>query len=748
MSASARVLERGRVGESVRKVDAIPKVAGEFAYASDLYAAGMLYGHTVRSPHAHARVLSVDTAKARRMPGVHAVLTHEDVPGQKTYGLEFADQPVLAIDRVRYFGEAVAIVAAEEPEQARRAAAAVRVEYAPLEPIVDSERATESAPLHPDRPTMGHGYRDDPRPNVVRHMVIRHGDPDAAGDVSVSGVYEIGQQDQAFLGPESGLAVPDGEGGVDIHVATQWLHVDRDQVAPCLGLPKEMVRLHLAGVGGAFGGREDLSMQIHGALLALATNRPVKFVYSREESFVGHIHRHPAKIWAEHRATRDGKLVCVRMRILLDGGAYASSSTAVTSNAACFGCGPYAVPNALLESTCVYTNNPPCGAMRGFGAVQTSFAAEAQMDELARVLELDPVELRLRNALCPGDVLPTGQRVTGSMPVAEVIRRCAAIPVPEPEELPRDPIRLPGGAGNTTRGEGVRRGLGFALGFKNVCYSEGFDDYAAARVRLFTGAEAELVAEVHCAAAEVGQGVTNVMAQVARTELDVADVVVAPHSTAAVDSAGSSSASRQTWMTAGAVRLACLAAKEELLRRGGVLAPGQEIDVERIYRHPRTTPLDPETGQLTGERAHVAFATAAMRVVAEVDVELGLTRVVWIGTAQDVGKALNPLAVHGQIEGGTAQGLGLALMEEIQTRNGVITNASFTDYLIPTALDVPPSVEIELVEDPEPDAPYGVKGVGEPPTVVSTAAIVAALRDATGQELTRVPVRPDDIVGL
>jgi CO/xanthine dehydrogenase Mo-binding subunit len=747
VSTPARKLELGRVGESVRRVDAIPKVAGEFAYSSDLYAAGLLWGHTVRSPHAHARILEIDISEAVAMPGVHAVLTHEDVPGDKRYGLEFRDQPVLAFDRVRYFGEPVAVVAAETPEQARRAADNVKVEYEPLEPVTDPERAPDLDPIHPEHWTRGHGFRDDPRPNVVRSITIHHGDPDAHAEISVEGTYELGIQDQAFLGPESGLAVPDGEGGVDIYVATQWLHVDRDQIAPCLGLPREQVRIHLAGVGGAFGGREDLSMQVHGAMLALHTGRPVKFVYNREESFVGHIHRHPARIWMEHRASRDGKLVCVRARILLDGGAYASSSTAVCSNAASFACGPYAVPNALIDATCVYTNNPPCGAMRGFGAVQTCFASEAQMDKLAAALELDPVELRLRNALAPGDTLPTGQRITGSLPVAEVIRRCADIPVPEPEDLPRDPIRLPGGAGNTTRGEGVRRGTGFAVGFKNICYSEGFDDYTAARVRLFADADGDLVAEVHSAAAEVGQGVVNVMVQVARTELEVENVVVAPHSTAAVDSAGSSSASRQTWMTAGAVQLACRAAKEELERRGGSLLAGEEVDVERIYRHRETSPLDPETGQVRGEIAHVAFACAAMRAIVETDVELGLTRVVWIGTAQDVGKALNPQAVHGQIEGGTAQGLGLALMEEIQTQDGLITNASFTDYLIPTALDMPP-VTAELVEDPEPDAPYGVKGVGEPPTVVSTAAIVAALRDATGRELARVPVRPDEIVGL
>src|SRR5581483_3585377 len=638
-----------------------------------------------------------------------------------------------AIDRVRYFGEAVALVAAEHPEQARRAAEKVRVAYEPLPAVTDMERATEGPELHPDSDTRHHGHRADDRPNVVRHVAITHGDPDAQGDVSVTGFYETGIQDQAFLGPESGLAVPDGEGGVDIYVATQWLHVDRAQIAPCLGLAPERVRVHLAGVGGAFGGREDLSMQIHGALLALRTGRPVKIVYSREESFTGHVHRHPARIWAEHRATRDGRLVNVRMRILLDGGAYASSSTAVIANACAFACGPYRVDNALIEGTVVYSNNPPCGAMRGFGAVQTCFAHEAQMDKLADALDIDPVELRLLNALEPGDVLPTGQQITGSFPVAEVIRRAAELDPPEPEELPRDPVRLPGGAGNTTHGQGVRRGAGFAAGFKNICYSEGFDDYCAARVKL-TGSRAE----VFCAGAEVGQGVSNVVLQVARTELGLEDVKLAPSRTDEVGSAGSASASRMTWMAAGAVQLACRAALEERERTGG------DADVERVYRHHPTYPLDSDTGQVTDGPSHVSFACAAMRVVAEVDVELGLTRLVWIGTAQDIGKAVNPQAVHGQIEGGTAQGIGLALMAEIQTRDGLITNASLPDYLIPTFLDVPP-LAAELVEDPEPDAPYGLKGVGEPPTVVSTAAVLSALRAATGRELSRVPVRPDDI---
>ena len=373
--------------------------------------------------------------------------------------------------------------------------------------------------------------------------------------------------------------------------------------------------------------------------------------------------------------------------------------------------------------------------MRGFGAVQTCFGSEAQMDLLAAELGMDPVELRLRNAIAPGDVLPTGQRITGSLPVAEVIRQAAALPVPEPELTPRDPRRLPGGTGDTTRGEGVRRGIGFAVGIKNICFSEGFDDFCAARVVL----RADGSAVVHCAAAEVGQGVGSVLLQVARTELATEDVTLAPHTTATVGSAGSASASRMTWMATGAVRDACRAALAERAERGAV-----EVDVERIHRHPRTTPLDPATARSRASAptsrsrsARCASWPRSTRTSASPASSGSAPR--RTSAARSI-----PQAVIGQIEGGTAQGIGLALMEEILTRDGRIVNPTFTDYLLPTALDMPP-LDIALIEDPEPDQPYGAKGVGEPPTVVSTAAVVAALRAASGRPLTRVPVRPDDI---
>ena len=739
---------RDGIGESVGRPDGTLKVRGEFAYSSDLWADGMLWGTTLRSPHPYARIRSIDFAEALALRGVHAIQTHEDVPGRKTYGLELPDQPVLAIDVVRYQGEPVAIVAGDHPETARRAAELIRVDYEVLEPLVDMDEAVEA-----EEPRLHEGG------NVLRHLRVVHGDVAAAAgsaEIVVEGEYELGMQDQAFLGPESGLAIPSEDGGVDLYVATQWLHVDRVQVAASLDLPPERVRITNAGVGGAFGGREDLSMQIHGCMLALHTGRPVKMVYSREESFFGHVHRHPARLRYEHGATREGRLVYVRSRIVLDGGAYASSSKAVCLNAATTAAGPYECPNAEIDSYVVYTNNPPCGAMRGFGAVQTCFAYEAQMDKLAAAAGIDPVELRQRNAMDTGTVMPTGQAVDGPAPVHRLLDELASMPMPAPADGELDLRELPGGVSNTTHGEGVRRGVGYAVGFKNIGFSGGFDDYSTARVRLAMAGGEPLV-EVHTAACEVGQGGIMVQAQIARDVLGVERVIVLPADTF-VGNAGSSSASRQTWFTGGAVRDACDAVRTALLARAaerggepaeltpaliGELVGDHPIEETREYRPRRTEPLG-ENGQ---GNAHLAFCFAAHRAVVDVDVELGLVRVVEIATTQDVGRAINPLSIEGQLEGGIAQGLGLALMEEIQVSEGRLRNASFTDYLIPTILDMPP-VRAQVLELPQPEAPYGLNGIAEAPTIASTPAIVAAIRAASGRELTRVPVRPDDIVGL
>jgi xanthine dehydrogenase D subunit len=729
---------RGGLGTSERRPDGTPKVRGEFAFSSDMWAEGMLWGKTLRSPHPSARIVAVDVSAAWRVPGVQAVVTAEDVPGAATYGLEHQDQPVFAADVVRYQGEPVAAVAATHPEAAARAVDAIEVTYEPLEAVTDAEAALSAPPIHPDG-------------NLFRHVPIRYGDPDAEGDVVVDGVYEVGMQDQAFMGPESGLAIPDDDGlGVELYIATQWLHADRDQVAACLGLDPARVRLTLGGVGGAFGAREDVSLQVHVCLLALKAGRPVKMIYSREESFFGHVHRHPARMRYRHHATRDGDLVKVEARVLLDGGAYASSSTAVIANAACFAGGPYRVPNAVVDGYVVRSNNPPCGAMRGFGAVQVCFAYEAQMDRLADALGMDPVELRLRNALQSGDRLITGQRLTGTVPVREVIEAAVAHPLPGSDVEAADPMARPGGAGRTADASHVRRGTGVAVGFKNLLYSEGFADYSTAAVRVETGPDGEPQATVTCAAAEVGQGFVTLVRQIVRSELGVETVVLAPADTR-IGSAGSTSASRQTWMSGGAVQAACGKVRAVLESRGGpaaalssaalsaALATGP-VEETAQFRPKATSMLD-ANGQ--GE-AHVSFAFAAHRAVVDVDPELGLCRVVQIATGQDVGRVLNPVQVTGQIEGGIAQGLGLALMEEIVLDDGKVSNPSFTDYLIPTTLDMPPVVAT-VIEQPEPGAPFGAKGVGEPPTISSTPAVVAALRDATGLPLSRVPVRPADI---
>ena len=752
------------VGASAQRPDGTLKVTGEFAFSSDLWMADMLWGTTLRSTHPRARVRSMDVTRALKVPGVAAVLSADDVPGRKTFGLEAADQPVLADGQVRYQGEPLLIIAADHPETARRAAAAVTVDYEVLTPVTDAEAALRPGadPVHPDG-------------NLVRHVRIRRGDPQAQADIVVSGRYQVGMQDQAFLGPESGLAVPAEDGGIELYVATQWLHVDQAQIAASLGMPEDKVRLVLAGVGGAFGAREDLSMQIHACLLALFTGRPVKMVYSREESFFGHVHRHPATLYYEHGMTTDGRLVSLSARVYLDGGAYMSSSPAVVANAATLGAGPYEVPNVAIDVYAAYTNNPPCGAMRGFGAVQAAFAYESQMDQCARRAGLDPVEFRIRNAMSEGSVMPTGQVVDSAAPVAELLRRVRDAPLPARPSpggqagVAPDLRELPGGVSNTTHREGVVRGVGYAVGIKNVGFSEGFDDYSTARVRIEV-VVGEPVVTVHTAAVEVGQGLVTVEAQIARTELGVDRVVIHPADTT-VGSAGSSSASRQTYVTGGAVQAACAAVRAvvfglaagrfgvpqgDLSLAGGkvvsqaagvlcelgALLGGEVIEETVTWRHRPTYPLDPETGQ---GNAHVQYAFAAHRAVVDVDTELGLVKVVELASAQDVGKAMNPLALAGQIHGGTAQGLGLALMEEIQVVDGAVRNPSFTDYLIPTILDMPP-MKLDILELADPHAPYGLRGVGEPPTISSTPAIVAAIRAATGRPLTRVPVRPNDIV--
>ena len=654
---------------------------------------------------------------------------------------------------MRYVGEPVAAVAADHPETCRRALAAIKVVYEVLTPVTDAEFAIlpTTVPIHPDG-------------NLIRHQRIITGDQNLQGEIIVEGTYEMGMQDQAFLGLEAALAIPDsGADGIEMYVATQWLHEDQKQIAACLGLPLEKVRLTLGGVGGAFGAREDISLQVHCALLALRTSRPIKMQYGREESFYGHVHRHPAKIWIRHHATRDGVIQRIESRMVFDGGAYASTSSAVLINGITHIQGPYKCLNATVDGFAVRTNNPPCGAMRGFGVVQACYAHESQMDKLATACGISPVEIRLINAMVTGDKLITGQVVESVAPVARCINETNSIPMPAALAKNADPLEIVGGSGLTSLPHNIVRGVGWGVSIKNLMYSETFDDFATARCQLQDG-----VVHLKYATVEVGQGFVILAPQIARSVLGVDEVVIDPVDTR-IGSAGSTSASRQTWMSGGAVDGACRLVRQKLFEHVGkkydidpmrlVIEDTDVVDMigdfrisvteastgilidETFEHHHRPTQELDENGQ---GNCHVAFAFVAHRAVVDVDVELGLVKVIQIATAQDVGRVLNPIAALGQIEGGIAQGLGLAVMEEIVLDNGKMRNPSFTDYLLPTALDAPQVVAI-MIEEPEPQAPLGAKGIGEPPCISVTPAIAAAIRNATGRDLPRVPIRPQDI---
>ena len=754
MSSATKISTRRDIlGASALRPDGSAKVSGRFEFSSDLHAEHMLWGATLRSPHPFARIVSIDFSAAYKIAGVEAIITAQDVPGKKTYGLIASDQPVFASEIVRYVGEPIAAVAADHPETCRRALAAIKVEYEVLTPITDAEVALlpQTMQIHPDG-------------NLFRHQRIVTGDQSLQGEVIVEGTYEMGMQDQAFLGLEAALAIPDSGGaGVEMYVATQWLHEDQKQIAACLNLPLDKIRLTLGGVGGAFGAREDISLQVHCALLALHTSRPIKMQYSREESFYGHVHRHPAKIWIRHHATRAGVIQRIESRMVFDGGAYASTSSAVLINGITHIQGPYKCNNATVDGFAVRTNNPPCGAMRGFGVVQACYAHESQMDKLAVACGVSPVEIRLINAMVTGDKLITGQVVESVAPVARCITETDSIAMPKPLAHDANALEIVGGSGLTSLPHNIVRGVGWGVSIKNLMYSETFDDFATARCQLQDG-----VVHLKYATVEVGQGFVILAPQIARSVLGVDEVVIDPVDTR-IGSAGSTSASRQTWMSGGAVDGACRLVRQRLFEHVGkihnidplrlVIEDTDVVDMlgdfrisvieasagvlieETFEHHHRPTEELDENGQ---GNCHVAFAFVAHRAVVDVDVELGLVKVIQIATAQDVGRVLNPIAALGQIEGGIAQGLGLAVMEEIVLDNGKMRNPSFTDYLLPTALDAPQVVAI-MIEEPEPQAPLGAKGIGEPPCISVTPAIAAAIRNATGRDLPRVPIRPQDI---
>ncbi|WP_354640777.1 xanthine dehydrogenase family protein molybdopterin-binding subunit [Kitasatospora camelliae] len=748
------------LGSSPLRTDALPKALGIYPYAADLWAEGLLWGAVLRSPHPHARIVRIDTSAALALPGVHAVVTAADLPpgpdgtpDGAPHGPIVADRPVLASGVVRHHGEPVAAVAADHPDTARLAAASILVEYEVLEAVTDPEAAFNAPPLHPDG-------------NLFRHVPLRTGDQEAVGEIIVEGLYQVGRQDPAPIGAEAGLAVPRPDGGVELHLSTTDPHGDRDRAATCLGLEPDRVRVVVTGVPGATADREDLSFQVTLALLALRTGRPVKMTLTREESFQTHTTRHPALLRYRHHADAEGRLVKVEAQILLDGGAYADVSAEALAAAVAFSVGPYTCPNVLVDAWAVRTNNPPAGRMRGEGALQTCFAYESQLDQLAARVGVDPLEIRRRNAMATGDPLPTGQAVTCPAPVAGLLDALAEFPLPAlPVDDPEADWLLPGGPGGAGDPAAVRRGIGYAVGMVHMLGAEGEDEVSTATVRV-SGDHATVI----CAAVDSGQGFATLARQIVQSTLGVSEVYVAP-----VDSdqpaAGPSARGRHTWVSGGAVERAALMVRHQMLQPiaadfgmsvelltisdgkitsyDGVLGmpveealEGRELWATAQCRPHPTEPLD-DAGQ--GD-AFVSIAYCAMRAVVDVDIELGAVRVVDVTVAQDVGRALNPRQIEDRIEAGVAQGVGLALLEDLRIEGGRPVNPSLTGYRLPTSLDTPDIRIAALVEERDVVATFGAKAVSAPPAVVAPAAVAAAVRAATGLPVGRLPIPPEDAI--
>jgi CO/xanthine dehydrogenase Mo-binding subunit len=729
------------IGQSVTRVDAVAKVKGEALYPGDFNFSNQTYMKILFANRPHARIKSIDVSEALRIEGVIAVFTAADVPVNE-YGLIMPDQPVLCgpgsskpfADRVRFIGDQVALVVAESEAIADKALHAIRVDNEDLPVVTDPREAMkEGAPLlHPDKGS-----------NVFCRYRIRKGDVEKAfaqADVIVEGYYETPFQEHAYLQPEAGVAYIDEEGRVTVVVAGQWTHEDREQIAHALNLPEDQVRVIYPAIGGAFGGREDMSVQI---VLALAAwrlhqrgiNRPVKIVWSREESIIGHHKRHPYYIRAKWGATREGKVIAAEVELIADGGAYAYTSTKVLGNATLLCTGAYNIPNVKVDSYAVYTNNIPTGAFRGFGGPQAIFAAESQMNKLAEALGMDPVEIRMRNLLNEGDLLSVGTPLPKGVSIKHVVEACARAAGWEKTE--RGWQRPAGYVWNIEGSPNLRRAIGFACGFKNVGFSFGAPENCWAIIELEGGAEIEKATLYH-AGAEVGQGAHTVFIQMAAEALGlpIEKISLVASDTAYTYNSGSASASRMTFMAGNAIRGAAELALEKWRNEE---RPARAV---YQYRPPKTTPFDPETGK---SEPNFAYGYVAEAVEVEVDLETGQTRLINVWCADDVGKAVNPQQVQGQIEGAVVQAAGYALLENFITQEGQVLTKTLSTYLIPTVLDVPEKVESLIVEVPDPIGPWGARGMAEMPYLPLAPAISAALRQATGRWYDAFPYTPERV---
>jgi CO/xanthine dehydrogenase Mo-binding subunit len=728
------------IGQPIKRLDAFGKVTGQTIYPGDRTFEDELWLKVLFARRPHARVVSIDTSQATALPGVTDVLTAKDVPVNQ-YGLQIPDQPVLCGpgsnkkggDIVRFVGDQVAFVIAENEQIAAQALDLIRVEYEDLPIIYNPEyaRSGQAPQLHLNVLN-----------NIADYKRIRKGNTEAAWnqcDVIIEGVYKTPFQEHAYLQPEAGTAYLDEAGRITVHVAGQWTWEDQQQIAHALDLPPDRIRVVYDAIGGAFGGREDMSVQIILALAVLRlyeryeNRRPVKIIWNREESMIGHCKRHPMTITAKWGAKSDGTLLAAEMEIVSDAGAYMYTSNKVLTNALLTCTGPYEFPHAKIDAYAIYTNNLISGAFRGFGGPQAHFAAEMQMNKLAEKLGKDPVELRLKNALTDDKSLTVGTLIPGGVTMERVIRETAwksnwvyrgqrGENDPDyPEELPR-----------------FVTGRGFAAGFKNIGFSTGYPENSWAEVELRGESDIE-EAILRIAGAEVGQGHHTAMAQIAAETLDVDldKIKLELSDTAFTDSSGSASASRLTFMAGNAVREAA----EFALHKWR--AEERPATAEATWLAPKTTPLNPQTGYSV---PNFAYGYVAQMAEVTVDTETGSITVNRVVCADDVGKAINPEQVVGQIEGAIVQAHGYTILEDFRMEKGQVLTPHFSTYLIPGVYDIPKRVDSIIIEEPHPDGPYGARGMAEMPYLPYAPVIAAAVFDAIGIWFDEFPLTPERVL--
>lgn len=749
---------RGVIGKSRIRPDAVEKVTGDALYTDDLVFDDMLFAHVRRAGVPHAILKSLDISKAKSLPGVVAVLTADDIPGEHTHGLVVYDWPVLigVGERVRYVGDALALVAAETQEIAEQAVALIEAEFEPQTVVRDAVQSYQ-----PDAPRLHESG------NLLKHIKVRKGDMDAGfarADVILEHTFHTAITDHAFLEPECSIAVPLEDGRMEVYVGSQIPYQDRTQVSRALGWPEERVRIVGQLMGGGFGGKEDVMGQIHSAMLANATGRPIKLLFDRHESLVVHPKRHATQIKVKIGAMKDGRIVAAETELYGDTGAYASLGEKVMTRATTHSAGPYDIEHVRADCYAMYTNNPPAGAFRGFGVTQSAFAVESMMDKLAETLEMDPVELRRMNALHVGSITNTGQELRDSVGLVECIDKVSGA-MCQVSGLSRDELFKPHVVPDAPH---LVRSWGFAAAYKNTGLGGGAPDKSGAELELYDNG----TFEVRSSAAELGQGLVSVMQLTVAEEMAVPpeQVKVLVMDTDLTPNGGPTTASRQTYVTGNASRYAAITLREAISRsmaekydvppeqirfeNGNVRVNGRTLsyaDVAREmkamgqqpralyeYEAPKTQPLG------TGGDMHFAFSFAAQAAEVEVNTLTGEVRVLRVIAANDVGTAVNPLGLQGQVEGGVMMGLGNALTENFIVEDGYVVTDRLARYRIPSIVHTPEIISI-VVEHPTADGPYGAKGVGEIVSIPTTPAITNAIYNAVGVRVDTLPVDQEQI---